>query len=211
MVALNPDKAKAASLKIGPPAPTGRLYDLFASQAAKDGKVVDAAATGGRLEIPAFSGRVYLYAPSLSDDLYKPGPALTVATEPALGEVRFRVDGFDYWTHAGRWTTEYELGPSFGKFGITFDAPGRHTIEIVDVVPADMKTPAGYGTGERLGQFMDPSRPTKPANGRKFRFREWAGPVAGAAKKIEVDVRQSTTVSARFEVQEPGARGPGGR
>ena len=110
---------------------------------------------------------------------------------------------FDYWTHSGRWTTEYELGASFGKFSITFDGPGKHSIEIVDVVPADMKTPAGYGTGERLGQFMDPSQPTKPSGGKKFRFREWAGPARSAEKKIEFDVQQSATLSARFDVEHP--------
>jgi hypothetical protein len=78
------------------------------------------------------------------------------------------VDGFDYWTHSGHWTTEYTLGPDFGKFAITFDKPGKHTVEIVDTVPADMKTPKGYGSGERLGQFMDPSNPTKPSSGKKF-------------------------------------------
>ena len=76
----------------------------------------------------------------------KPGPQLTVVTQPGLGEVRFRVDGFDYWTHCGRWTTEYVLGPDFGTFSITFDKPGKHVVEVIDVVPADMKTPTGYGT-----------------------------------------------------------------
>ena len=64
----------------------------------------------------------------------------------------------------------------FGTFSIVFDKPGKHTVEVVDVVPADMKTPAGYGTGQRLGQFMDPSNPTRPSAGRKFRFRGWTGP-----------------------------------
>lgn len=105
----------------------------------------------------------------------------------------------------GRWTTEYELGANFGKFSITFDGPGRHSIEIVDVVPADMKTPAGYGTGERLGQFMDPSQPTKPSKGKKFRFRDWTGPARSAEKKIEIDIRESTTLNARFEVQPAGS------
>jgi hypothetical protein len=37
-----------------------------------------------------------------------------------------------------------------------------------------MKTPKGYGVGELLGQFMDPSNPAKPSAGKKFLFREWA-------------------------------------
>jgi hypothetical protein len=89
----------------------------------------------------------------------------------------------------------------FGKFDIVFDKPGKHTVEVVDVVPADMKTPAGYGSGERLGQFMDPSQPTKPSGGRKFHFREWTGPVPSHDAKIEVDVQKDMTVTAEFDVQ----------
>ena len=164
-------------------------------------KLIDVAATEGKLTIPAYSGRVYLYGSASNDDLYTPGPHLTVVTRPALGLVRFRVDGFDYWTHSGRWTTEYTLGPEFGRFDITFDRPGKHTIEIVDVVPADMKTPAGYGSGERLGQFMDPSQPTKPSEGKKFHFREWSGPVPSKDQRIEADVNADMTVTAEFDVQ----------
>jgi len=167
------------------------------------GRLVDVAATDGKLTIPPYSGRVYLYAADMSDQLHKPGPRLTVATSPGLGEVRFRVDGFDYWTHCGMWTTEYVMGPNFGRFDIVFDKPGRHVIEVVDIVPADMKTPAGYGSAERLGQFMDPSQPTRPSGGRKFRFREWTGPVASREPKIEVEVAQDTTVTAVFDVEEP--------
>jgi len=164
-------------------------------------KLVDVAATDGKLDIPAYSGRVYLYGADTKDQLYTPGPRLTVATKPGLGEVRFRVDGFDYWTHCGMWTTEYVLGPQFGQFDIVFDQPGKHTIEIVDVVPADMKTPKGYGSGERLGQFMDPSQPTKPSEGKKFHFREWTGAVASKEPKLEVDIQKDTTLTAQFEVE----------
>ena len=163
------------------------------------GQTLDLTAAG-RLEIPKYSGRVYLFASDTKDDLAVSGPKLTVVTAPALGEVRFRVDGFDYWTHSGSWTTEYTLGANFGKFYITFDKPGRHVIEIVDAVPADMKTPKGYGTGERLGQFMDPSNPTKPSGGKKFKFREWEG--AGKAARIEVDISKDTTLTAKFDVEE---------
>jgi hypothetical protein len=165
------------------------------------GRVIDVARTG-KLPIPAYSGRVFLYAAGSQDELSKPGPQLTVVTKPALGEVRFRVDGFDYWTCSGRWTTEYTLGPDFGKFAIQFDKPGKHVVEIVDIVPADMKTPAGYSTGERLGQFMDPSNPTKPSAGKKFHFRRWAGQAAPTQTNIEVDVSRATTVTAEFDVEE---------
>jgi hypothetical protein len=126
---------------------------------------------------------------------------LTITTQPSLGEVRFRVDGFDYWTHSGHWTTEYTLGPEFGKFSITFDKPGEHVVEVVDTEPADMKTPKGYGSGERLGQFMDPSNPTKLSGGKKFKFREWD--ILGKATKIEVTIPKDLTLTSKFDVQEP--------
>jgi len=206
LVALNPDKTKPATLTLPESIPASRLYDLFASgpttqpATGRKGQFIDI--TGSRqLTIPTYAGRVYLYASGGSNDLYTPGPTLTVETEPALGAVRFLVDGFDYWTHSGRWTTEYVLGPAFGKFSITFDKPGRHTIEIVDVIPADMKTPAGYGTGERLGQFMDPSQPTRPSGGRKFRFRQWSGAATGRETRVEVDLSESKTLRAAFDVE----------
>ena len=93
------------------------------------------------------------------------------------------------------------MGPNFGKFSIMFDKPGKHVVEVVDVVPADMKTPAGYGSGERLGQFMDPSNPTKPSAGRRFRFRGWTSPSPSNERKIEIDISRDTTLTAGFEMQ----------
>jgi hypothetical protein len=219
MVAVNPDKEQPASISIasaegrrgslaraclralGPPVPVTCLFDLSGNseEPSRQGHLLDVAGTG-KLEIPAYSGRVYLFAPGAKDALAAAGPKLTVVTTPALGEVRFRVDGFDYWTYSGRWTTEYVLGPDFGKFHVLFDAPGKHTVEIVDVVPADMKTPKGYGSGERLGQFMDPSNPTEPSAGKKFRFREWQD--HGNVPQIEAEVSQDTTLTAKFDVEE---------
>jgi hypothetical protein len=63
-----------------------------------------------------------------------------------------------------------------------------------------MQTPAGYGTGERLGKFMDPSNPTKPAGGKKFRFRSWSGPAASKEAQMEIDVGQDTQLTAEFDV-----------
>jgi hypothetical protein len=165
------------------------------------GRVLDVAAAGGKLTVPAYSGRVYLFAADTRDQLVTSGPRLTVATKPGLGEVRFRVDGFDYWTHSGRWTTEYYMGPEFGRFDIQFDQPGKHTVEVVDVVPSPMKTPAGYGSGERLGQFMDPSQPTKPSEGRTFRFREWTGAAASREPKVELEVKADMVLTAEFDVE----------
>jgi hypothetical protein len=192
-VAVNPDKQQSKSISLAAPIPTKRLFDVFES------KPVDLTSSG-KLEVPKYSGRVYLFAADTKDQLTITGPTLTIETKPPLGEVRFRVDGFDYWTYSGHWTTEYELGPQFGKFSITFDKPGDHVIEIVDTVPADMKTPKGYGTGERLGQFMDPSNPTKPSAGKKFKFRQWQS--FGAATKIEVPLRTNVTVTSTFDVED---------
>jgi hypothetical protein len=72
-------------------------------------------------------------------------------------------------------------------------------VEIVDVVPADMKTPAGYGTGEWLGQFMDPSNPTRASSGKKFRFRVWSGPVTSKKAEVEIDVGRNTMITAEFD------------
>jgi hypothetical protein len=184
-----------------PQTPRDVLQNGGFEDASSGGRLVDATATG-KLIVPPYSGRVFLYAASAADELTRPGPRLTVVTRPALGEVRFRVDGFDYWTHGGRWTTEYTLGPDFGKFHITLDRPGQHVVEVVDVVPADMKTPAGYGSGERLGQFMDPSNPTRPSAGKKFRFRGWAGERATGEPKRTIEVTGDTNLIAEFEVQE---------
>jgi hypothetical protein len=191
------------SLKVldDPRSPREVLRNGGFEEEGKGGRLVDFTATR-KLPVPAYSGRVFLYASAGGDELTKPGPVLRVVTRPGLGEVRFRVDGFDYWTHCGSWTTEYTLGPNFGTFSIIFDTPGKHAVEVVDIVPADMKTPAGYGSGARLGQFMDPSNPTKPSAGRKFRFRAWTGPVASSNVKIEVDVSRDTTLTATFDVQE---------
>jgi hypothetical protein len=62
-----------------------------------------------------------------------------------------------------------------------------------------MKTPKGYGSGERLGQFMDPSNPTPPSRGKKFRFREWQA--FGKASKIEVQVSKDLTLTSQFDVE----------
>lgn len=191
----------ALKLLDDPQSPRELLKNGGLEQANSQGRIVDVTQTK-KLPVPAYSGRVFLYAAPTADELSKVGPQLTVATKPGLGEVRFRVDGFDYWTHCGSWTTEYTMGPNFGTFSIMFDKPGKHVVEVVDAVPADMKTPAGYGSGERLGQFMDPSNPTKPSAGRKFRFRGWTGPVTSRERKIEVDVAGDTTLTAGFDVQE---------
>jgi hypothetical protein len=197
-VALNPEKQKPAVLNLPADVTCSHLVDLFAEGTKP---LTDLQSGGRHVTIPPFSGRAYLYASGNEHELDHHGPTLTVGTNPPLGEVRFKVDGFDYWTYSGHWTTEYVLGPDFGKFRVTFDKPGEHTIEIVDVVPAGMQTPAGYGTSQKLGQFMDPAQPTKPANDRKFRFRAWAAAGLGEKRQIKVEVKGNTTVEAKFDVE----------
>lgn len=62
-----------------------------------------------------------------------------------------------------------------------------------------MQTPKGYGSGERLGQFMDPSNPTKLSEGKRFKFREWQG--LGNAAQISVEVNRDTAITAAFDIE----------
>jgi hypothetical protein len=194
LVAVNPSE-QPQTLTIAGGIPTAGLYDLFEEKAVSLDRATPAVA------IPAKSGRVFLFAPDAASQVRKPKIGLTIETDPALGEVCFRVDGFDYFTHSGRWTTEYYLGPNFGKFTVYFAEPGTHVVEIVDIVPRDMQTPAGYGSGERLGQFMDPAQPTKPSRGAKYRFREWSGMTASQEAKVEVRVEKDLALTAHFDRQ----------
>ncbi|MCC6442407.1 MAG: hypothetical protein IT210_03005 [Armatimonadetes bacterium] len=190
MVAVNPEKNP---VKIRPDGlPADSLYDCFNSQA------ITLSKDRPKLEIPANSGRVYLYGSRMNADLDPPALKLTVQTQPTMGNIRFRVNGFDFWTYSGRWTTEYVTGPDFGKFFINFDRPGKHTIEIVDVVPNPMKTPAGYSGGERLGQFMDPARPTEPMGQKKYRFTGWTGATTASQPKLEIEIKGGETLFANF-------------
>lgn len=199
MVAVNPTR-EARRLSVAEGLPCAGLYDLFED---KDLPVAPAAAA---IEIPAESGRVFLFAPDRTSEVTKPTIGLTIETAPPLGEVCIRVDGFDYFTHSGRWTTEYVLGPAFGKFTVYFSKPGAHLVEVVDVVPRDLQTPAGYGQAERLGQFMDPAQPTKPSRGAKYRFRGWEGLASSAEPTVEVQVDRDATLIARFERETTGVR-----
>jgi hypothetical protein len=48
---------------------------------------------------------------------------------------------------------------------------------------------------------MDPSQPTKPAN-KKFHFRQWKSPVSSTQPSVEIEVKNSTTLTAEFDVQQ---------
>jgi hypothetical protein len=180
--------------------PRQRLANGSLEEAGCRGRLIDVA-HGGKLVVPPCSGRVFLYVPPTTHELEKRGTQLTIATEPGLGEVCIRVDGFDYWTHCGRWGIEYMLEGNFGTVPITFDKPGKHVVEVIDVVARDMKTPAGYSSAAILGEAMDPSNPTKPSTG-KFRFRGWKGAVTSKDARIEVDVSGDTKLRAVFEKTE---------
>jgi|GEM_PF-1119599 len=162
-----------------------------------DMRRIDVSTTGGQLEIPAASGRVLLYSAGTADQVANAGPVLTIITAPGLGEVRFKLDGVDMWTKSGRWTTEYILGPQYGRINIRLEKPGKHTIEIVDVIPNALSVPAGYGTEPELAKLMDPADPTRLPNTRTFHFRGWEG--RGNDRKIEVDVTSNTEIIANFE------------
>jgi len=194
MVAVNPEKKPLKAQLSGLSAHF--LLDCF------DSRLVTLDTKQPQLEVPAESGRVYLYGAGTTDDLAPRQLRLTVQTQPAMGNIQFRVDGFDFWTYSGRWTTEYVTGPDFGKFHIFFDKPGKHTIELVDVVPNPMKTPAGYSTGERLGQFMDPAQPTKPMGTKKYRFTGWSGMASSSQPSIEIEVKGGEVLYADFVAEE---------
>jgi hypothetical protein len=49
---------------------------------------------------------------------------------------------------------------------------------------------------------MDPSNPTKPSAGRKFRFRQWTGTPGAKAARLEIEVPRDTTLTAEFDLQE---------
>jgi len=198
LVGINVDRNAAAPLTVKSPIPTTRFYDVFNEDADPNKRIINVA-QNRQLMIPPYSGRVFLYVPSTDNELVTPGPRLTIVTKPPMGDVCFRVDGFDYWTHAGYWGTEYKRYANFGSFYITFDKPGKHVIEVVDVVPKDMRTPKSYNSAERLGDAMDPSDPTKPSQGRKFHFRGWTGCVTSSEPRIEINVADNVTLSATFE------------
>ena len=84
MVALNPDKSKAGSIKIGPPAPTNRFYDLFTSQTAKEGEsdrpgcdrrqAGDPCLLGAGLPVCILDGRRFVQARTDAGDCDRAGP-----------------------------------------------------------------------------------------------------------------------------------------
>ena len=161
--------------------------------------LVDLGASGGLLEVPPYSGRVYLFAAGADDELTQTAPKLTIATSPPLGDVKFLVDGFPYWTHRGFWSTEYVLGAQFGAFSVVLDGPGNHTIELVDDPAHELTTTDGYASDNVLGTDMDPAAPLQHSNGRTYGFAQWDGGL-GSSRTIQVNVAADTTITARFDI-----------
>lgn len=213
LVAVNPtDAAKNLALPAG--LPTKLLWDVYEEkEAGGEGSSIT-------LALPPQSGRVYLYKPSSAPSREHNQHQLIVKTQPSLGKTRFELDGLPMMTYGGRWTTEYIKGPNYGNFVAAFDAPGWHTITIVDDVRKEMlvansyedayalnetKMPGATATAtrdpNRLGKYMDPSEPGKVFEGKPFRFTAWDGPVNGKKKTIRVYVEGKTEVVASFERQ----------
>jgi len=138
-VALNPSKTKKILLP-GKRLPAGAVYDLFQDS------WISCAARAWKIEVPANSGRVYLFMPkaaeknALSEDDIAPenqitaGPKhmLKIITKPLIGDVCFRVDGHEYYTRGGWLGADFMKGALFGMMEIYFDRSGSHEVEIVD-------------------------------------------------------------------------------
>jgi hypothetical protein len=213
LVTVNPtDAEKRLALPAGLPTPL--LWDVYDER--------EIAGDGGSitLALPPQSGRIYLFRPSSARDQEHNQHLLTVKTQPSLGKTRFELDGQPMMTYGGRWTTEYIKGPNYGNFIAGFDAPGWHTITIVDDVRKEMlvansyedayalnetkrpgATAAATRDPNRLGKYMDPSEPGKVFEGKPYRFAGWDGPVKSRKKTIRVYVEGKTEVVARFERQ----------
>jgi len=131
--------------------------------------------------------------------------------------VQFRVDGVSLWTHSGRWTTKYVMGPSYGKCHIDFDEPGVRRVEVLDLHKKALLVARSYmeaysveekdeadaqrlapGESPRLGRLMDPSNPTAFLEGEGYRFAGWQGAVTGTQPVVHVRVKGPTTLVARY-------------
>jgi hypothetical protein len=210
LVAVNPTD-REQTLAVQGDAPTSRLWDVY------EEKPLSVERDGVRLILPPQSGRVYLYKPSPKDGLARGDHALTVTTEPGLGKTRFELDGLPMMTHGGRWTTEYVKGPNYGSFSARFDAPGWHTLRIVDDLRKEMLVANTYGDAyainetsmpgaaaaprdpSRLGKLMDPSEPGKAYEGKPYAFVGWDGAVKEKKKTVRVYVDGDTRILALFE------------
>ncbi len=216
MVAVNPTD-RAAVVEVSYAWPGSVLYGLYENARFKV-KWGDGRKGTARLRIPRQSGRLYLFEPAtVPQKSAGPRCELTIETRPALGKVQFRVDGVSLWTHSGRWTTKYVMGPSYGKCHIDFDEPGVRRVEVLDLHKKALLVARSYmeaysveekdeadaqrlapGESPRLGRLMDPSNPTAFLEGEGYRFAGWQGAVTGTQPVVHVRVKGPTTLVARY-------------
>ena len=146
IVAVNPTDEEAV-VEINREWPTSLLRDVYSDTTIEIEWHTDKTGVVS-LSVPPQSGRVYVFEPS-PDPYVRPGIAtescsvdrmLTLETSPALGETQFKVDGVPIYTHAGSYAIKYEKGPNFGRCNISFDKPGVHTVEVIDL---EKKSPVG--------------------------------------------------------------------
>ena len=166
--------------------------------AVRSGLIVDTSRTAGKVTIPPYSGRVFLYAAATDKIEGSTGPTLVLTTEPALGEVHFRVDGFDYWTHGARVGSGDVPGTDVGRVVVVFQQSGKHMVELEDVsVDGVGKSASGAGA-ERHAQKTGsgPLTEDRPAN--RLRFKAWRGPMISAERRVEVTVDREVAVTAEF-------------
>ena len=130
------------------------------------------------LTIPAESGRVWLYKPSMEQEIFFGKHKLIVKTEPGLGRTKFEIDGVSAETFSGnwssvsekegeseKWTTKYIKGDKFGTLLITFDKPGYHTLEIKDIERKTLLVPSSYKNGYIVFGFEQPFAGAKDVDG----------------------------------------------
>jgi hypothetical protein len=204
LVALNPDK-HPSPVDIHDLVPTRKLVDL-ARSVPPSAATIDLDDSHGLVTMPPEAGRVFLYGASAFDQLYPKGARVTVTTSPPLGNVRFRVDGLDYFTHSGFAKPDaYDPGPDFGRFVVIYSHGGRHVIELPDQEGSGVELgPApARGSGSADGGSPPPAASVAARTGRsvKFRFEGWEGVASPDAHTVEVDSDRDVTVTAKIQVE----------
>jgi len=198
LVAVNPEK-RAGELRI-PGRARHIVFDVY------EGCKIAGVGDDVKVRLPAESGRVYLYLPEHEPRDTEPN-VLEISTSPALGNVKFLIDGVETFTHSGRWTTSYVKGPSFGTLLSKYAEPGEHVVEAADVSAGGLAISKGYGSVEKLGKLMDPAEPTRPAGRFDYRFKGWRlGSKVLSSRRIEVQVEGKTKLTAIYESHHQGSK-----
>ncbi len=197
VVAVNPED-RDGSLVI--PGQDGcAVLDLY------EQRIVGASGEDCATVVPAQSGRVYLHVPVPA--ALNPEPhLLQVSTSPALGNVKFIIDGVEHYARSGRWKIEYDKGPDFGTLSTRYATAGDHVIEAADVEARGLEVSKHYGSVEKLGALMDPAEPTRPAGDRSYRFLSWRlGDQTILDRKITIRIEGEVFLVAVYsELDRPG-------